>query len=175
MVWYLGPDNKTRYPPRFKMVLDYMGLTKPEDDCYETLRLASLEFIKMVKENPEKVEDILRDFITCQGERVRNGEIKPITIRNYIKAVKTFAFTNGIKIVSNKPDEDWAGWGSQQPNMNQPLVQPNINAEIESQIKKGHHKRKKTDLQQDQKALREQGIPKSIAKTTLPPISTDHF
>jgi hypothetical protein len=96
MIWSLGPDNKTRYPGRLKIVLDYLGLTKPRDEDYEALRIAAVEFVKMVKENPEGVEDKLRDFITSQEQRVQNGEIKRITIRNYIKAVKTFCTMNRI-------------------------------------------------------------------------------
>ena len=26
MIWSLGPDNKTRYPGRLKMVFDHLGL-----------------------------------------------------------------------------------------------------------------------------------------------------
>ena len=96
MIWSLQPDNKARYPKRFKVVLDYLGLTKPGDENYEALRIAAIEFVKMVKGNPEKVEDRLRDFITSQEQRVQNGEIKRITIRNYIKAVKTFCVMNRI-------------------------------------------------------------------------------
>ena len=68
MTWSLGPDNKTRYPGRLKMVLDYIGLTRTGDEDYESLRIAALEFVKMVKENPERVEDMLRDFITYQEQ-----------------------------------------------------------------------------------------------------------
>jgi hypothetical protein len=80
MIWSLGPDSKTKYPKRFKMVL-----TKPEDEDYEALRIAAVEFMKIVRENPELVEDRLRNFITYQHQRVENEEIKPVTIRNYIK------------------------------------------------------------------------------------------
>ena len=66
MIWSLQPDNKARYPKRFKVVLDYLGLTKPGDENYEALRIAATEFVKMVKANPEEVEDRLRDFITSQ-------------------------------------------------------------------------------------------------------------
>ena len=76
------------------MVLDGW-LTKPEDGP-EALRIAAIEFVKIVRENPELVEDRLRNFITCQYQRVKNKEIKPITIRNYIKAVKLFCESNRI-------------------------------------------------------------------------------
>jgi hypothetical protein len=98
MTWSLGVDNKARYPGRLKMVLDYLRLTKPGDEDYEALRKGAVEFIKMVKDNPEYVEDKLMDFITFQQERVGNGEIKPITIRNYIKAVKLFCEMNRISL-----------------------------------------------------------------------------
>lgn len=81
---------------RFKMVLDFFGLTKVEDNNKESLRLGAIEFIKLVKQNPEWVEDKLMDFITYQYIRVEKGEIKPITIRNYTKAVKTFCVMNKI-------------------------------------------------------------------------------
>ena len=96
MTWSLGPDNKTRYPGRLKMVFDYIGLARAGDEDYEALRIAALEFVKLVKEKPEWVEDTLRDFITYQEQRVQKGEIKRITIRNYIKAVKTFCQMNRI-------------------------------------------------------------------------------
>jgi hypothetical protein len=89
MIWSLQPDNRARYPQRFKMVLDYMGLTKAEDEDKESVRIGAIEFVKIVKRDPEWVEDKLRHFITYQHRRVERGEIKPITIRNYIKAVKT--------------------------------------------------------------------------------------
>jgi len=79
-----------------KVVLDYLGLTKPGDESAEVLRIAAIEFMKMIKENPEGIEDSLRDFITSQEQRVQNGEIKRITIRNYIKAVKTLCTMNRI-------------------------------------------------------------------------------
>jgi len=66
MIWSLGHDNKTRYPGKLKMVLDYVRLTKAGDEDYEALRIAAVEFDKMVKEKPERVEDMLRDFITYQ-------------------------------------------------------------------------------------------------------------
>ena len=78
------------------MVLDFLRLTKPEDEDYEALRIAAVEFVKIVRENPELVEDKLRNFITYQHHRVENEEIKPVTIRNYIKAVKLFCEMNRI-------------------------------------------------------------------------------
>jgi hypothetical protein len=46
------------------MVLDGW-LTKPEDGP-EALRIPAIEFVKIVRENPELVEDKLRNFITRQ-------------------------------------------------------------------------------------------------------------
>src|SRR5215813_11697373 len=95
MVWGLQPDNKARYPPRFKVILDYFGLTKTGDDA-EALRIAPIKFIEIVKQKPEWIEDKLMDFITSQHQRVGRGEIKAITIRNYTKALKTFCKMNRI-------------------------------------------------------------------------------
>ncbi len=47
------------------------------EETEEAFRLAAINFIKMVKENPESVEDRLRDFITYQEQK---GEIKRITL-----------------------------------------------------------------------------------------------
>jgi hypothetical protein len=96
MIWSLQPDNRAKYPQRFKMVLDFLGLTKVEDKDKESLRLGAIEFIKIVNRDPEWVEDKLMDFITYQYSRVEGGQIKPITIRNYTKAVKTFCVMNKI-------------------------------------------------------------------------------
>lgn len=96
MIWSLQPDNRNRYPKRLKIVLDFLRLSRLEDEDYDSLRKASIEFVNMVKQNPELVEDKLMEFITYQHQRVENGEIKPITIRNYTKAVKTFCVMNKI-------------------------------------------------------------------------------
>ena len=90
MIWSLQADNKARYPKRLKVVLDYLGLTKPGDEDYEALRIAAIQFIKMIKENPEWVEGRLIDFIAHQYQRVERGEIKPVTIGNYTKGLKLF-------------------------------------------------------------------------------------
>lgn len=82
------------------MVLDYLGLSKLEDEDYESLRRAAIEFVNMVKQNPELVEDKLMEFITYQHQRVESGEIKPITIRNYIKATKTLCVMNRVKSIA---------------------------------------------------------------------------
>jgi integrase len=96
MTWSLGSDNKIRYPGRVKMLFDYLGLTIAGDEDYESFRKAAVEFVRMVKENSEQVEDMLRDFITNQELRVQKGEIKRVTIVNYIKAVKSFCQMNRI-------------------------------------------------------------------------------
>ena len=67
MIWSLGPDSKTRYPKRFKMVLDFLRLTKPEDEDYEALRIAAVEFVKIVRENPESVEDKLHNLSASES------------------------------------------------------------------------------------------------------------
>lgn len=64
--------------------MNFLGLVSAEVD----LHLCAIKFVEMVKQNPEVVEDKLRDFISFSLQRVERGEIKPITIRNYIKAVK---------------------------------------------------------------------------------------
>lgn len=65
----------------------------------------------------------------------------------------------------NSTNPDWhefpsikIGFADQQPNMTQPLVQPDINKQIESQIKKGHQKEVKHQKNLDDKRLiREKG------------------
>lgn len=96
MLWGLESDNRRRYPGRLKEVLDYFGLIKPKDKDKESLRQAAVEFIEIVKQKPEWVEGKLTDFITYQHQRVATGEIKPITIKNYYKAVNRFCKMNRI-------------------------------------------------------------------------------
>jgi integrase len=98
MIWGLQPDNKTRYPPRLKVVTDYFGFSKAEDDDKEALRIAAVQFMEIAKQKPEWVEDRLMEFITSQELRVENEDIKPVSIRNYIKAVKRFCDMNRINL-----------------------------------------------------------------------------
>jgi hypothetical protein len=80
--------------------------------------------------------------------------------------------------LSGPYDEDNQGWGwassSNQPITPEPYpsdIRSSVNDQIESQNKRQQDKKKQTDRQQDIWAIQRQGIPKSIAKTVLPPTS----
>jgi len=57
-----------------------------------------LNFYNQAKQNPQRLQDSLLDFIVIQKERVINGEISGSTISNYYKLVKLFCDVNDILI-----------------------------------------------------------------------------
>ena len=86
-----SPDSKKKYPQRFKMFLDFLGLEG-------TLQETALAFVKKAREDPQWVENRLIDFIIFQEERVNRGQISSSTIPNYTKAVKLFCEMNRITL-----------------------------------------------------------------------------
>ncbi|HYA84278.1 MAG TPA: hypothetical protein VEH06_12630 [Candidatus Bathyarchaeia archaeon] len=57
MIWSLQPDNESRYPPRFKVVLDYFGLVRAVDD--KAVRIAAAE---VMRKHPERDEDKVIEY-----------------------------------------------------------------------------------------------------------------
>ncbi|MGA8083578.1 MAG: hypothetical protein WB988_17125 [Candidatus Nitrosopolaris sp.] len=82
MTWSLQPDNTKRYPQRFKMVLDYMGFTKTEDEDKGSLRRGAIEFMKEVERHPGGVEDKLMDFSPSINGWTLTGPDDPIRSNN---------------------------------------------------------------------------------------------
>jgi hypothetical protein len=80
-------ESKRQYPRRFKMFLDFLKL---EGSLGEQAK----QFLIKAKQDPQWVQDNLRNFIAFQIERVRNGEIAESTISNYYKATKLFCEMN---------------------------------------------------------------------------------
>jgi integrase len=87
-------ESRRQYPRRFKMVLDFMNLKG-------TLNEQAIQFLMLVKQSPETIEDNLKRFITFQIQRAVHGEIVEATISNYYKAVKLFCEMNRVSSVIN--------------------------------------------------------------------------
>src|SRR6187200_1302023 len=70
------------------MFLDFLKL---EGSLVEQAK----RFLIKARQDPQWVQDNLRNFIAFQIERVRRGEIAESTISNYYKATKLFCEMNG--------------------------------------------------------------------------------
>src|SRR6188472_187110 len=81
-------ESKRQYPRRFKMFLDFLKLEGSLED-------RAKQFLIKTRQDPQWVQDNLRNFIAFQIERVRRGEIAESTISNYYKATKLFCEMNG--------------------------------------------------------------------------------
>jgi integrase len=81
-------ESKRQYPRRFKMFLDFLKLEGSLED-------QAKQFLIKARQDPQWVQDNLRNFIAFQIERVRRGEIAESTISNYYKATKLFCEMNG--------------------------------------------------------------------------------
>jgi hypothetical protein len=78
-------ESKRQYPRRLK---DFLKL---EGSFGEQAK----QFLIKARQDPQWVQDNLRNFIAFQIERVRRGEIAESTISNYYKATKLFIEMNG--------------------------------------------------------------------------------
>jgi hypothetical protein len=97
MIWSLGPDSKTRYPKRFKMVLDFLRLTKPEDEDYEAL------WNKGIRITPAK----RHEFKGCHGFRKYCKTYAQRTMSSeYVEKLLGHA-GNWSDAAYNRPLEDW--------------------------------------------------------------------
>jgi hypothetical protein len=81
-------ESKRQYPRRFKMFLDFLKLEGPLEE-------QAKQFLIKARQDPQWVQDNLRDFIAFQIERVGHGKIAESTISNYYKATKLFCEMNG--------------------------------------------------------------------------------
>ena len=81
-------ESKRQDPRRFKMFLDYL---KHEGSLEEQAK----QFLIKARQDPQWVQDNLRDFNVFQIVRVSRGEIAESTISNYYKATKLFCEMNG--------------------------------------------------------------------------------
>jgi hypothetical protein len=70
------------------MFLDFLKLEGPLEE-------QAKQFLIKARQDPQWVQDNLRDFIAFQIERVGHGKIAESTISNYYKATKLFCEMNG--------------------------------------------------------------------------------
>jgi site-specific recombinase XerC len=82
-----APETKRQYPRRLKVFLDFLKLQGP-------IEQQSIQFLTLVKQNPQWLQSSLMQFISFQKERARKGEISHSTINNYYKATKLFIDMN---------------------------------------------------------------------------------
>jgi hypothetical protein len=82
-----APETKRQYPRRLKVFLDFLKLQGP-------IEQQSIQFLTLVKQNPQWLQSSLMQFISFQKERARKGEISYSTINNYYKATKLFIDMN---------------------------------------------------------------------------------
>jgi hypothetical protein len=62
------------------------------------MRDCTKEFTQRGRKDPDWVFVAVLRFAQAQKERVEKGEISPVTIRNYLKAVKLFCEKSDIVI-----------------------------------------------------------------------------
>jgi len=91
-----APMTREKYRGRLAKFFDFIGLT------VGTMKERATAFTERGKRQPDWVFVCVLRFAHAQKERVRNGEISPATLRNYIKAVKLFCEMNDIVITWKK-------------------------------------------------------------------------
>ena len=82
-----APETRRQYPRRLKVFLDYMKLQGP-------IEQQAVQFLTLIKQNPQWLQSSLMQFISFQKERASNREISYSTIGNYYKATKLFIEMN---------------------------------------------------------------------------------
>jgi len=77
-----APMTKEKYRGRLAKLFDFIGLTE------DTMEARAKTFTEREKRQPDWAFLSVLRFEEAQKERVANGEISPVSLRNYIKAVK---------------------------------------------------------------------------------------
>jgi hypothetical protein len=91
-----APMIREKYRGRLAKFFDFIGLTEG------TIEECAKPFTERGKKEPDWVFVNVLRFAHAQKEMVANGEIRPATLRNYIKAFKLFWEMNDIVIAWNK-------------------------------------------------------------------------
>lgn len=86
-----APESRRQYPKRFKVFLDFLGITG-------NLDTQAKNFLSEAGANPIWAQDSIIRFIMFQIERAKGGEIAESTISNYYKATKLFCEMNELSV-----------------------------------------------------------------------------
>lgn len=82
------------YERRIRQFLDFINSDLEDDDIENRTNAFAYTAIQEIK---SAVEHMIR-FLKYQKSRVENGDITVATLRNYVKAVKSFCDVCGITI-----------------------------------------------------------------------------
>ena len=85
-----APESKRQYPKRFQVFLNSIF------DDSKDVRSQANSFYNIAKKDPDLAQELFMKFVSIQKGRVKRGEIKEITIRNYYKPTKLFCDMNNI-------------------------------------------------------------------------------
>ena len=85
-----APESKRQYPKRFQVFLN--SIFQDSND----VRSQASSFYNIAKNDPDLAQELFLKFVSIQKGRVKRGEIKDITIRNYYKPTKLFCDMNNI-------------------------------------------------------------------------------
>jgi hypothetical protein len=92
-----APESKRQYPRRFKVFLDFLH-PEVEKVSFDKIEIQANQFYSLAVKDRNWANSKLKEFVTFQVERAKNGEISYMTIGNYYRPVKTFCEMNDIEL-----------------------------------------------------------------------------